>query len=980
MSRIRFATLAVACAVLVSAMAPGTSWAQSSQSSSMVGKVTDDSGGAMPGVTISVKSPQLQVSQLTAVSGTEGDYRIVDLPPGVYSVTFELQGFQTSVYTDIRLTVGLAGRVDGQLKVGALSETVTVTGLSPVVDTVNTTGNTTLVQDQLRTIPMGGTMQEMLPLAAGITMAGAPDVGDSNLAARSAILTYGVVLQATLDVEGINTVTDHAANTAVYFNSFGLEEVQFKTSGNNADIGFPGVAQVALLKSGSNTFHGSTRGNYENPSWQDNNVTDPLRAQGIRQTNPISDPGFYDYIFDLGGRIIKDKLWFYGAYSKQSVDQGDVGLVAAPNADGCWFVTCEGTTPATFHTELPGYAAKLSYQMTQSTKLIFVDMYAVKHLSQNGGSTTVPLPSTRFQRQPQRVWKGEIQMAKNKFLFDVIYGYGGYHVNYIAQPASQVIGFPDGTDVPGNPSSRELSNSLRYGPSINPEDRPQNRNEGKAVMTFIPDQSHFGGTHMLKLGTTLDWENAGTRILENKKAGNYELQFNRGVPSQIVAYNYPFATSTNSLHSQAVYLTDTFTMNRVTINAGVRWERYYNFYPEQTKEAGQFSAIFPARTFPQQDVLTWIDTVPRLGMAWDVTGNGKTVVKGSWGLFGDTMGDLYANAFNPNASATQTYAWTGPCVATQYRNNTFNNASCDVSPAFLATLPNLTPLSATGGNNSQINPDLKQNKTTEMTARIERELVANVAVSAGWVYHEVENLYYNLQVNRPYELWIPATPATPFLDHNGQPVTIYTYPASLVGTAFNRLRGQNAPSDRSNTFHTFEVAATKRYSKSWTGSTSFWTTKNHSWINTGTLSSARPQSPNDDRFALNEKWDWEARANGTYSFRYGIDITGSYRAQSGQWGQRTQVFTNAALRQGSTTLRMGEYGELRGPTVQIINLRVNKGFELGSGKRMTMDFQVFNLSNAAGVTSTNYQTGSQFGQVTGIVSARVYRIGSAFTF
>ncbi len=166
------------------------------------------------------------------------------------------------------------------MKVGTLTEMIRVTGLSPVVDTVNTTGNTTLVQNQLRTIPMGGTMQEMLPLAAGVTMAGKPDVGDSNLASRSAIVTYGVVLQTTLDVEGINTVTDHAANTAVYFNSFSLEEVQFKTSGNNADIGFPGVAQVALLKSGSNTFHGSMRGNYENPSWQSNNVNDDVEGAG----------------------------------------------------------------------------------------------------------------------------------------------------------------------------------------------------------------------------------------------------------------------------------------------------------------------------------------------------------------------------------------------------------------------------------------------------------------------------------------------------------------------------------------------------------------------------------------------------------------------------------------------------------------------------------------------------------------------------
>lgn len=972
---------ALAVALAAAGVLPGTASAQSAQSASMVGKVFDESRGAMPGVTVTVKSPQLQVPQLTAVTTAEGDYRILDLPPGTYSVAFELSGFQTVTFTDVRLTVGLAGRIDATMKVGTLSESVTVTGLSPVVDTINTTGNTTLVQDQLRTIPMGGTMQEMLPLAAGVTMQGAPDVGDSNLASRSGIVTYGVVLQTTLDVEGINTTTDHAANTAVYFNSFSLEEVQFRTSGNNAEVAFPGVAQVAVLKSGSNTFHGSARGSYENPSWQGNNVTADLEKQGIRQTNPITDPGYYEYIFDIGGRIIRDKLWFYGSYSNQAVDQGQVGFVAAPNAEGCWFVTCPGTKPATYHTDLPGYTAKLSYQMTANTKLIASDLYALKHLSQNGGSTTVPLPSSRFQRQPGSVWKGEIQQARKNVLMDVLFGYGGYHVNYIAQPASNVEGFPNGTDVPGNPSSRELSNSLRYGPSINPEDRPQNRYEGKATFTYIPTRNILGGSHQIKLGTTIDWENAGTRILEDKKAGNYELQFNRGVPQQIVIYNYPFASSTNNLNAQAVYLTDTYKKDRVTVNAGVRWERYHSFYPEQTKEAGQFAALFPAKTYSKQDVLTWTDVVPRVGVAWDVTGSGKTVLKGSWGLFGDTMGNLYSNAFNPNASATQTYAWTGPCVATDYRNNTFNNSSCDVTQDFLASLPSRTPLSATGGINSLLNPDLKQNKTQEATVRVERELVPNVALTAGWVYHKVTNLYNNIQPGRPYDQWVPAVPTTPFLDFSGQPITIYTYPASLVGATFNRLRAANAPSDRANTFHSLEVAITKRYSKKWTGTASFWTTKNHQWITTGTSYANTPQSPNDDRFPVDNTRRWEGRANVTYSAPWNIDLTGSYRAQSGFQGQRTQVFTAAStiLRQGSVTLRMGEMGEFTSPAVQILNMRATKSFSIGD-KRISLDFQLFNALNSSGITGVNYQTGTQFGQVTEITSARVYRFGGAFTF
>src|SRR6185436_9692819 len=142
---------------------------------------------------------------------------------------------------------------------------------------------------------------------------------------------------------------------------------------------------------------------------------------------------------------------------------------------------------------------------------------------------------------------------------------------------------------------------------------------------------------------------------------------------------------------------------------------------------------------------------------------------------------------------------------------------------------------------------------------------------------------------RPYETWIPSVPTTPFRDEKGLPVTIYTYPASQVGSTFNVLKSSNAPTDRADSFHSFEVAAPKRFSKKWTGSTSLWTTKNHQWITTGTVSGNNPQSPNDDRFPLIQTWDWEARGNATYNLPLGLFTSVSYRAQSGQAGQRTQV-------------------------------------------------------------------------------------------
>src|SRR5262249_33320081 len=172
--------------------------------------------------------------------------------------------------------------------------------------------------------------------------------------------------------------------------------------------------------------------------------------------------------------------------------------------------------------------------------------------------------------------------------------------------------------------------------------------------------------------------------------------------------------------------------------------------------------------------------------------------------------------------------------------------------------------------------------------------------------------------------------------------------------------------------------ATKPHTSKGTGTASFWTTKNHRWLGIA----ATPQSPNDDRFPIDNTWNWEARASGTYNLPLDISLSSSYRAQSGDREQRTQQFTapSSVLRQGSVTLRMGEYGEFSAPTVQIVAIKTAKRIGLGQGRSVELNIQVFNALNASGITAINRLTGPQFGLATGIVSARVARFGGVFNF
>jgi hypothetical protein len=187
MQRTNFKTglLSIAVALWLIALAPSNAWAQAAASASIVGRVVDDSGAPMPDVTVSVTGPALQVPQMNVATDTDGNYKVLDLPaPGVYKVSFARAGFQTFVRADLNLSVGFAARVDAVMKVGQVEQTVEVTGSSPVVDAVNTAGGTTLQLAEIEDTPKGLGLQELLPMSAGVSLAGKPDVGDSNLAAR----------------------------------------------------------------------------------------------------------------------------------------------------------------------------------------------------------------------------------------------------------------------------------------------------------------------------------------------------------------------------------------------------------------------------------------------------------------------------------------------------------------------------------------------------------------------------------------------------------------------------------------------------------------------------------------------------------------------------------------------------------------------------------------------------------------------------
>jgi len=959
--------------VLMTLAGVGQAFAQSVASGTIEGTVKDESNSVLPGVTVTLSSPQLQVGQLVQVSDSTGNYRFVDLPAGTYRLRAELTGFSTAVRDDLRLTVGFNARVDLTLKLGAVEEAITVSGQSPVVDVTSTAASVAFTKEVLDSIPRGRDMQNIFAMAPGVTQAIA-DVGGSTMAQRQNLSSYGVLSQPKLQVEGMNVTMGADQNTAIYFNDSTLEEVQIKTSGNDAEVSVPGISMVAIMKSGGNTFHGTYQASAESPKLQADNLDSALRAQGLTATSPLKT--FYDVSGDLGGRIVRDKLWFYGAYGRQAKKEGLVGFASGPGADGKYLTADDPL--ADFETSLEQYSLKLSYQLSKNNRLVYAWQRGTKAQPQNNAGRFTPLESTRDYKNPTAVQKIELQsMISPRVLVNAVGGYSGYVTDY---DAARSYARADA------PPRQDLATTLNTGSAPLHQNKTRDRYQTEDSITFFPDRS-FAGKHELKTGISiyLDQSSDGYSnnlacdcILYTDTIGGVP-----GTPSQIRVYNTPVVPADHD-NTYSWYIKDSWRpASRLTVNLGLRWERQHSFLPAQSYGgARDWPSVFPAGSFPQIEVQKLTRAVPRTGLAWDV--GGKSVVKATFGLYNYILGDTYADAFNRNATANAIFNWHDLNGDKLYQPGEVN---LDLNgPDFK---------SITAASNQILNPNLKSPNYWETTASFERELAANVGLRLMYVHKLVSGAINNTLPNnstvtintlRPYSAWsVPITRRDPGPDgilgnaDDAGTVTLYDYAAAFRGAAFVNTQIVNATN--ADRYDSIEGTLIKRFSSRWTGQVSYFTVKNHRWL------ASVFASPNDQFFPIDETWSWAGNVTGTYRFPGDVSVSGFLQSRNGVTGQRTYIFRQvdpdggpAIAQNGNTTIRVEPYGTRRLAAQNILNLRAGKDFTLGGARRIGIDFDVFNVLNAATPTAANFQSGPSFGYVTNVIPARIARLGVRFRF
>jgi hypothetical protein len=942
-----------ACVFLLTlALAPALAAAQTG-TATILGQVTDEGSGALPGVTVTLKSPALQVPEVSAVTDERGEYRLTPLPIGNYSVEYSLSGFQTLRLEDVRLTAGFTAKLDQTMKIGALAETVTVSGQSPLVDVTQASTATLLEIDSLELIPSGTNgivgILAYVPGAQSNIEVGGSAITDTNL-----FTAQGQRGELWSLLEGVFAAASQTSESGTHYNFNAIEEARVQTSGNGADTPKRGMSVNLITKSGGNAYHGAMEYSGTNNNFESNNIGPKLRAQGVKSAPKLitrKDGGG-----QLGGKLIQDKLWFFGDLRYRKVIR-EIPFATRP--DGSIIHRPQ-------HQFFQAY--KLSGQLNQ-TNILIAFWHRYGDHEKRSASQFVPERAMEQNNAWGETYKAEWQATMGRSLTLSVQHGRFEHVN-------QYTGF-----APGIPRSRDIVTLMEDGDAVSAgRHSTTGQIHDRAVASWYkPD--FFAGNHAFTFG--LDFINGGNGATNpERRSGDYRLVFSNGQPFQIEVYNLPNAPELRTRYI-ATYAQDSWTINRrLTLSLGIRAQRDRGWVPAQCQRLGTFVQAFPTNCNAEVQPNIFNSATPRVHAAFDMTGDGRSVIKGGYGRFvhlRSTGAEI--NNFNRNGQRTMTYDWRD------------FNGDRDYDPGEVNLDPNGPDFRSGGAQlNAFLNPDERIPGAEEYSAGFERQLTRDVAVRISGIY--LKNFNVNRQLNplRPYSAYSIAIsrldPGPDGIantsDDTGKTLTYWDYPASLRGAAFEGVKLVNDDPKNNSTFRTIEFAATKRLADGWQFMGSYSATKkNIPFVELSAL------NPNTEINTADKTWTWIGKLSGSYVFP--MDIIGgvSYSIRNGaRLARQVQIFGGGSIT--NLVVNAEPIGSLSLENVGLLDLRAAKRIQLGSGRAFEIRLDCFNALNANPVTSIVVRSGPTFGNATasesggqngtGLTPPRIFQLEGRFTF